>query len=670
MLSAVAAALCAAASMFALTAGSAAAATPELPDGRGYEMVSPVSDADGDVYEPTLEGLNGDGVNGYSTERPFQAAAGGAAVAYVGDPSAQGGTGSEGKGAGNEYLATRALGVGWSALNIEPPSATTAEGEAVFQGFSSDLSVGILDWDGQVPLTAGAPGGGYHVLYARTAAGAYHSLFTTTPHLTPAELKVTFAGASANFEDLLFMANDALTPEALAGGAGENNLYDSVDGQLRSVNVLAGKADPNATFGAPPQGPGEPPDFSHVISADGSRIFWTALDTGELYVREHGETTVQVSAGAAQFQTATADGRYVFYTEGERLYQFDVATEARDELAGAGVEGVIGVGGEGESEDGAYVYYVANDDLYVLHEGQAAHLIAQLSAADGSDWSPGLADRTAQVTPDGEHLVFVSRRNLTGYENAGHTEVYLYDARSTTQPEALRCVACEPSGEPPTGGSEYSAVLQPGHSNTYVPRWVSQDGGRVFFDSLDALVPQNSNGRLDVYEWERDGVGSCAQSQGCIFPLSGGTSTDNSYFIDASSSGDDVFILTREQLTPEDPGEAFVLYDARVGASSEATVSTACTGSGCQGEPSPPLNLSTPASVTFEGLGNLPPTAAAPSGSGKGESKPLTRAQKLARALKACRSRHNKQRAACEVRARKQYGARSTAKRSANREGS
>ena len=35
---------------------------------------------------------------------------------------------------------------------------------------------------------------------------------------------------------------------------------------------------------------------------------------------------------------------------------------------------------------------------------------------------------------------------------------------------------------------------------------VSEDGGRVFFDSFDALVPQGISGR-DVYEWEREGVG-------------------------------------------------------------------------------------------------------------------------------------------------------------------
>jgi hypothetical protein len=654
-------ALAACAALTPATAG-AAADTPELPDGRGYELVSPLANADGDVYEPTLEGVNDDEGRGYNTERLFQAAADGEAVAYVGDPSAQGGTASEGPGAGNEYLATRAPGGGWSAVNIEPSSDSLAEG-SIFQAFSSDLTNGVLDWDGQKPLVEGAPGGGYHVLYSYTPSdGSYSPLFTATPHLSAEEFQVTFAGASANFEELLFMANDALTSEALAGGVGEKNLYESVAGQLRSVNVLGGHADPNATFGAPPLAGSEAPDFSHVISADGSRVFWTDLNTGEVYVRENGETTVPVSAGAARFQTASADGRYAYYTEGEALWRFDVESQAREELQSTGVQAVIGAGEGGEG--GVYLYFVSGtDDLYVLHPGQPAHPIAQLSSGDGDDWSSGLGQRTAAVTPDGEQLVFVSRANLTGYGSGGRSEVYLYDA----QAQALRCASCDPSGEAPTGSAAYSALLQPSHSDTYLPRWISSDGSRVFFDGIDALVPQASNGKLDVYEWERDGAGSCAQAEGCIYLLSGATGSDNSYFLDADENGDNVFILTREALVPQDQNETFALYDVRVGAPAPPPAPASCSGTGCQGLPSPPLILATPASATFEGAGDLS-SATPASGAAGPKVKPLggrALKQKLAKALKACRARrHKRQRATCQARARRRYGTRSTARKS------
>jgi hypothetical protein len=40
----------------------------------------------------------------------------------------------------------------------------------------------------------------------------------------------------------------------------------------------------------------------------------------------------------------------------------------------------------------------------------------------------------------------------------------------------------------------------------YQSRYLA-DGGRVFFDSYDPLVPKDVNGKQDVYEWEADGVG-------------------------------------------------------------------------------------------------------------------------------------------------------------------
>ena len=46
----------------------------------------------------------------------------------------------------------------------------------------------------------------------------------------------------------------------------------------------------------------------------------------------------------------------------------------------------------------------------------------------------------------------------------------------------------------------------------YQSRYLS-DSGRLFFDSSDALVPQDANGTEDVYEYEPAGVGSCTSSE-------------------------------------------------------------------------------------------------------------------------------------------------------------
>ena len=49
---------------------------------------------------------------------------------------------------------------------------------------------------------------------------------------------------------------------------------------------------------------------------------------------------------------------------------------------------------------------------------------------------------------------------------------------------------------------EFSHQLVP-----YQQRYLSDDG-RLFFNSFDSLVPQDTNGKADVYEYEPAGVGS------------------------------------------------------------------------------------------------------------------------------------------------------------------
>jgi hypothetical protein len=654
-----------------------------LPDNRGYEMVSPMANQNGNVY--VQDGFNF-GV-GIDTVMPFQASVDGSAVAYVGDSSSSG-NGNVGNGGGNQYLATRAPAGGWTAADITPPGSTSP----FYEAFSNDLSIGILNSSDPTPLAPGAPTGTGNVLYWRASSdGSYHTLFTATPpnkrFLTAfrvfgyAQQGLAFAGASSDLSHLLFEANNALTLNAVDGGEEQNNLYDSFGGQLRLVNVLPnGTSEANATFGSPGGGV---PDFSHAISTDGSRIFWSALNgsalKGEgqpkaLYVRENDgqpqspldakgkcmvptdACTVQVDAsqgpgagGGGVFWTASTDGSKVFFTDESRLtgnstaassapdlYEYNVETGELTDLTvdrnvseHANVQGVVGA-----SEDGSYVYFVATGvlasgatsencesgspstgcNLYVRHEGVTT-FIATLSGADNAaepfrfgatfgDWQPGLGQRTAEVTPDGRHIAFMSAQSLTHYPNNRNQEVYVYDAGTAR----LACASCNPSGRSPNAGL-FVASVTPGFSDTYQHRWISDDGTRVFFDSSEALVPQDTNGLLDVYEWEQNGAGSCRRSGGCIYLLSGGTSKDGSVFADASASGNDVFIVTRAQLVPQDHLETFKLYDARVNAP-QLLSPPACSGTGCQGVPPAPPIFATPSSVTFNGAGNFPPPPA------------------------------------------------------------
>ncbi|HEY5342975.1 MAG TPA: hypothetical protein VIJ66_04890 [Solirubrobacteraceae bacterium] len=349
-------------------------------------------------------------------------------------------------------------------------------------------------------------------------------------------------------------------------------------------------------------------------------------------------------------------------------------------------------------------------NLYVSHiEGETwqTRFVTRLDNQDSADWGlshlatgdtdfeSGSGSLVATGSPNGRYLTFMSSRSLTGYDNAdaasgaADQEIYLYDSVADT----LHCVSCNPTGGEPQGtlldgahsvdwnqiwsGRWVAATLPDpvtviaGVPGLYRPRVVLDDG-RVFFNAADSLVVGDSNGTWDAYEYEPQGLGDCgatpeglavARSEGgCVGLLSSGTSSSETGILDSSVSGNDVFFLTTAQLSPRDKDSAYDVYDARVDATPETLGSTSeCLGEACQPSPVAPNDL-TPASISFEGTGNL----VAPLGSAI-KPRSLTRTQKLASALKACRKRYGhakrrhakRRRVACERRARKRYGVRS-----------
>ena len=190
---------------------------------------------------------------------------------------------------------------------------------------------------------------------------------------------------------------------------------------------------------------------------------------------------------------------------------------------------------------------------------------------------------TARVSADGETIAFMSRRSLTGYDQKdvatgeAAAEVYRYDASA----DALSCVSCNPTGARPisrlqegSGGRfAYVAALLPVWINAlFAPRALSADGDRLFFESYDDLLPEDTNGKADVYQWEAPGKGDCEASDpafvessgGCLALISSGDGDQDASFVDASPDGEDVFFKTGSSLLPQD--RALVdIYDARVG---------------------------------------------------------------------------------------------------------
>ncbi len=692
-------------------ATTASATSSGLPDNRAYEAVSLSDGGDGQVQPPHSWHQQNDSRE-TGTQAPIRASASGDAVAYVAGAPEVGGSGSAGSGFGNVFLATRGAD-GWSSSDIMPP----LEDEEVYLGFSDDLSLAVL-FDYDVPLTADAAPAPCDVLYTRgTDDGAYDAMFTAGDLQGTCEDsgETRLAGISADDSSVIFESPLALSHGATQGDPEPReeteNLYDNVAGHVYLVNILPnGTPELNATYGGEigVQEEGEPApvdhDYADVISTNGSRVVWTDRNTGDLYVRENpaspDASTVLVATDAL-YRGASSDGSKVLYTKGGDLYEFDLETDLTRDLAPAGA--VLGV--LGNSEDGSYVYFVAEKvlasnesahgerasegqpNLYVSDAGETS-FIATLSSEDNSmienaialnendfgDWRFSLMHRTAEVTPDGRSVVFSSRRSITGYDNEGGCEnsesevtgcpeLFVYDAES----RQLTCASCNPTGAPPEAarhespnrvGGAFLPVPTQGSTGAYQVRWISSDGDRVFFDTAEALVPQDTNGVQDVYEWERSGSGTCHEPTGCIYLISSDLSSEEAYLLDASATGGDVFFTTRAPLVPQDRDEKIDLYDAHECTSASPcsqTASLACTGAGCQGAPPAAPAYATPPSVTFGGIGNFAPV---PPGKPKPRTAAQLKAEKLAHALKLCRGKHNKRkRATCERQARKRYAA-------------
>jgi hypothetical protein len=251
--------------------------------------------------------------------------------------------------------------------------------------------------------------------------------------------------------------------------------------------------------------------MTHVISADGSKVYWTAVTdpegntgAGQIFLRinpgaeesasgacdEDGKAcTIKVSGtkspAEARFWAASADGSKALFevVQGPlagTLFEFNAESGTSRQLARKSL------GYVGGAEDLSIVYFVSEEklagttgatagqpNLYVEQE-ETPKFIATLSALDAnkgaqalSDVSPQAVFHIARATPDGRTLAFLSTNPLTGYDNTDATsqtrcglregsnegicdsEVFLYRVSG----ESLVCVSCNPTGALPEGRS-------------------------------------------------------------------------------------------------------------------------------------------------------------------------------------------------------------------------
>jgi hypothetical protein len=619
----------------------AAAHADALPDGRVYELVSPVN----------KNGAEAGASAAASVPLYAHATADGSGLLY----GVSGPVGEVRRGLQFYAVGRRGLD-GWQSENPIPGGS---EDRIFLSNYSqhnvlpsSDLSKILWNSTGTyVPDNPQTFNGRSSALYEGHADGTIDWLSRPlinnplpAPGQIPSISKIEPVGASPDLSTVYFWSQPTLLPEdaARAGGPGWG-LYEYGNGVLKPAGTLPGGSEsPGGAAPASAATPSRdgfnfntPENTSNQVSRDGSAMLFVSPDPGinpalgpttQLYVRRGGHSTLvshdenQVAAPsgaspvqglslsalsqgyARQYAYGSPDGKTVIFQSldpltsaapndgSQKVYMYDVDTDTVHYLPEVG--GTVVAGSDDNSR-----FLFEDATRIALWDHGTIKTIATVSAGP-AQMSP------ARATASGSVFVFTTGAVIPGFNNGGVLQVYRYDVAASK----LSCISCPPDGVTPTGGPRGGAYLS--NDDIYGPpfladgelvgtRGISDDGQRVFFDTPNPLRPLDTNGRRDVYEWTPNGVSL----------ISSGRSKEDSLFLDSSASGNDVFFATTEGLDPSDSDLSYDVYDARVGGGfKRADVPVPCVSDGCQGAPTRSPVLPASGSTTFAGSGSEQPS--------------------------------------------------------------
>jgi hypothetical protein len=236
----------------------------------------------------------------------------------------------------------------------------------------------------------------------------------------------------------------------------------------------------------------------------------------------------------------------------------------------------------------------------------------------------------ADVTPDGQFLVFASSADLTPDDTSSTRQVFEYDAQSGSLVRvSIGQDGFNHDGNVPVRYDRYGRTInnaiiaaadyglgayQPAAYSTQLS--VSADGSYVFFQSIVGLTPQAFNEQVvgeeeggvslyanNVYEYHDGHVSLISNGQDVshlleiLYPVE---------LLTTDLSGDDVLFTTTDRLVGQAANTSLNIYDARIdGGFLPPAQPAACSGEACQGPLSAAPTLLSPGSE-FQAGGNPP----------------------------------------------------------------
>lgn len=541
----------------------------------------------------------------------------------------------------------------------------------------SEKATGFYEWAGGSLHEAGVLPDGALDAYGSEPA----SVETTQPGAEPESYdnQVAAEGERAFFLSPSREAASACSTAKYTGPGGcVPEIYARIHhgGETRVVLVSRDEL----THGAAPEAPQQfhSPGVRRLLTSayaapDGSRVFF--MDKARLTAAAPENTSEKVYE-----DNLSANGG-----EGEVVYR-----------AGLEIKAVFG-GILGTSANGRRVLF--------LQDQKAPRSIAlwELNAA-GEEVVTPIAEAPAvakvdsvRATQGGTAFVFATNAKLKTFGEkpqvfnapGKYVEVYRYGAQEAGG--TLDCLSCQGS-QAPEGDAKLSnddgEYIFPSEGTlshfkdtlrTVDTRAMNREATEVFFDTPQALAPQDVNGTRDVYEWRAAGTGPCAPSStaGCVYLISSGTSPNETFLLDNSENGNNVFFATTAALASEDTEGGYDIYDARVSEGTTVTTGFAPCGESCQVNGAP-ATLPQLLSAAVGASGNATARAVTRSGGHKAakehantrKAKARKRRHKRARCIKRAKRRRNagrRRRALRRCRAR--FGAKSARRRHGRRRG-